>query len=68
VAGRFEVGARAEIPARRGLDSPGAPGATGRCVIFGGKTGRGKMHLAVAIAYRAIQKGFGALFVNRGRT
>jgi DNA replication protein DnaC len=36
----------------------------GRCVIFGGKTGRGKTHLAVAIAYRAIQHGSDALFVT----
>lgn len=36
----------------------------GRCVIFGGKPGRGKTHLAVALAYRAIQNGFDALFVT----
>jgi DNA replication protein DnaC len=36
----------------------------GGCVIFGGKTGRGKTHLAVAIAYRAIQNGFDARFVT----
>jgi DNA replication protein DnaC len=36
----------------------------GRCVIFGGKPGRGKTHLAVAMAYRAIQNGFDALFVT----
>src|SRR5712691_10709522 len=36
----------------------------GRCVIFGGKPGRGKTHLAVAIAYRAIQNGFDARFVT----
>jgi DNA replication protein DnaC len=36
----------------------------GRCLIFGGKSGRGKTHLAVAIAYRAIQNGFDALFVT----
>jgi DNA replication protein DnaC len=36
----------------------------GRCVILGGKPGRGKTHLAVAIAYRAIQNGFDALFVT----
>lgn len=36
----------------------------GRCLIFGGKPGRGKTHLAVAIAYRAIQNGFDALFVT----
>ncbi len=33
----------------------------GRCLILFGKTGRGKTHLAVAIAYRAIQNGFEAL-------
>lgn len=36
----------------------------GGCVIFGGKTGRGKTHLAIAIAYRAIQNGFDARFVT----
>lgn len=36
----------------------------GNAVIFEGKTGRGKTHLAIAIAYRAIQSGFDALFVN----
>ena len=36
----------------------------GRCVILSGKPGRGKTHLAVAIAYRAIQNGFDALFVT----
>src|SRR6059036_2558473 len=36
----------------------------GRCLIFGGKPGRGNTHLAVAIAYRAIQNGFDALFVT----
>jgi DNA replication protein DnaC len=30
----------------------------------GGKPGRGKTHLAVAIAYRAIHNGFDALFVT----
>src|SRR5438876_5114012 len=35
----------------------------GRCLILTGKPGRGKTHLAVAIAYRAIQNGFDALFV-----
>jgi DNA replication protein DnaC len=30
----------------------------GHCVIFNGKPGRGKTHLAIAIAYRAIQHGF----------
>ena len=33
----------------------------GRCLILSGKSGRGKTHLAVAIAYRAIQNGFEAL-------
>lgn len=32
----------------------------GRCLILSGKSGRGKTHLAVAIAYRAIQNGFDA--------
>src|SRR5213594_258533 len=36
----------------------------GRCLILGGKPGRGKTHLAVAIAYRAIQNGFDSLFVT----
>src|SRR2546427_1947029 len=36
----------------------------GRCLIFGGQPGRGKTHLAVAIAYRAIQNGFDARFVT----
>ena len=36
----------------------------GRCLILSGKPGRGKTHLAVAIAYRAIQNGFDALFVT----
>jgi DNA replication protein DnaC len=36
----------------------------GRCVILTGKPGRGKTHLAVAIAYRAIQNGFDARFVT----
>lgn len=36
----------------------------GRCLILAGKPGRGKTHLAVAIAYRAIQNGFDALFVT----
>jgi DNA replication protein DnaC len=35
-----------------------------RCVILSGKPGRGKTHLAVAIAYRAIQNGFDARFVT----
>jgi len=36
----------------------------GRSLIFSGKPGRGKTHLAVAIAYRAIQNGFDALFTT----
>ena len=36
----------------------------GRNLILSGKPGRGKTHLAVAIAYRAIQNGFDALFVS----
>jgi DNA replication protein DnaC len=36
----------------------------GRCLILSGKPGRGKTHLAIAIAYRAIQNGFDALFVT----
>ena len=36
----------------------------GRSVILTGKPGRGKTHLAIAIAYRAIQNGFDALFVT----
>lgn len=36
----------------------------GNAVILYGKTGRGKTHLAVALAYRAMQNGFDALFVN----
>jgi DNA replication protein DnaC len=36
----------------------------GRSLILRGKPGRGKTHLAVAIAYRAIQHGFDALFVT----
>lgn len=33
-------------------------------MILNGKLGRGKTHLAVAIAYRAIQNGFDARFVT----
>ena len=36
----------------------------GHSVIFEGKPGRGKTHLAIAIAYRAIQNGFDALFTT----
>ena len=36
----------------------------GRSLVLHGKPGRGKTHLAVAIAYRAIQNGFAALFVT----
>ncbi len=36
----------------------------GQSLILSGKPGRGKTHLAVAIAYRAIQNGFDALFVS----
>jgi DNA replication protein DnaC len=36
----------------------------GRNLILLGKTGRGKTHIAIAIAYRAIQNGFTALFTT----
>jgi len=36
----------------------------GHSLIFHGKPGRGKTHLAVAIAYRAIQNGFDAYFTT----
>ena len=36
----------------------------GRCLILTGKTGRGKTHLAIAVAYRAILNGFDALFTT----
>jgi DNA replication protein DnaC len=36
----------------------------GHSVILEGKPGRGKTHLAIAIAYRALQNGFDALFVT----
>lgn len=36
----------------------------GHSVILEGKPGRGKTHLAIAIAYRALQNGFDALFTT----
>jgi DNA replication protein DnaC len=36
----------------------------GRCLIASGPSGTGKTHLAVAIAYRAIQNGFEARFTT----
>ena len=36
----------------------------GKNLILTGKSGRGKTHLAVAIAYRAIQNGFDAIFTT----
>jgi DNA replication protein DnaC len=36
----------------------------GRTLILSGRPGRGKTHLAIAIAYRAVQNGFDALFVT----
>ena len=36
----------------------------GHSVIFEGKPGRGKTHLAIAVAYRAMQNGFDALFTT----
>ena len=36
----------------------------GRNVIFNGRSGRGKTALSIAIAYRAIQNGFDALFTT----
>jgi DNA replication protein DnaC len=36
----------------------------GRSVILSGKPGRGKTHLAIAIAYRALQNGFEVLFTS----
>ena len=36
----------------------------GRSIIFSGKPGRGKTHLAIAVAYRAIQNGFDAVFTT----
>jgi len=39
----------------------------GRCLILGGRSGRGKTHLAVSIAYRAIQNGYDARFTTAAR-
>lgn len=36
----------------------------GHAVIFEGKPGRGKTHLAIAVAYRALQSGFEARFTT----
>jgi DNA replication protein DnaC len=36
----------------------------GRCLILGGHVGTGKTHLAVSIAYRAIQNGYDACFTT----
>ena len=36
----------------------------GRSLVLRGKSGRGKTHLAIAIAYKAIQNGFDAYFVT----
>ena len=36
----------------------------GRCLILSGKPGRGKTHLAIAIAYKAIQNGFEVVFTT----
>ena len=36
----------------------------GRSLILAGKPGRGKTHLAIAVAYRAIQNGFDAFFTT----
>jgi DNA replication protein DnaC len=36
----------------------------GRSLILAGKPGRGKTHLAIAVAYRAIQNGFDAAFTT----
>jgi len=38
--------------------------AEGRNLVLHGKPGRGKTHLAIAIAYRAIQNGYDALFTT----
>ena len=39
----------------------------GRNLVLLGKTGRGKTHIALSIAYRAIQNGFTALFTTAAR-
>jgi DNA replication protein DnaC len=36
----------------------------GRCLILGGSVGTGKTHLAVSVAYRAIQNGYDACFTT----
>jgi DNA replication protein DnaC len=36
----------------------------GRCLILGGASGTGKTHLAISIAYRAIQNGYDACFTT----
>lgn len=36
----------------------------GRCLILGGSVGTGKTHLAVSVAYRAIQNGYDARFAT----
>ena len=38
----------------------------GRNLVLSGKPGRGKTHLAIGIAYKAIQNGFDARFVTAG--
>ena len=49
---------------RGGTASACAPGTEERPATGHGKTGRGKTHLAIAIAYRAIQYGHEALFAT----
>jgi DNA replication protein DnaC len=39
----------------------------GGCLVLSGKSGRGKTHLAIAIAYRAIQIGFEAYFTTAAK-
>jgi len=39
----------------------------GNCLVLSGKSGRGKTHLAIAIAYRAIQNGFEAYFTTAAK-